>query len=187
MLLNSVADFKSLIEPVVADVHGHTKPLCFRFLRSRSGHAEFHYRYKSDDKWLPEEKGIQLLTVGTNTIASISFTLYTQAFPDISSLETVIPSLSKLDVDRLRRDFPKYYPFLQAQSKSHWDNFFEHQLVSLTSESNPSQYHFDFRQLVKAGVNCSITAVPPSSPTVVNESISGTQEVNINVYSTHAW
>lgn len=64
-LLHSVADYKSIIEPVVADVHGHTKPLCFRFLKDNSGHAQLNYRFKtSDKKWLPDnDSTLHLLTV----------------------------------------------------------------------------------------------------------------------------
>ena len=67
-LLYSVADFKSVIEPVVADIHRHTKPLCFRLMKDESGHVQLHYRHKSGDKWHPneddeEEKDLVLLTV----------------------------------------------------------------------------------------------------------------------------
>lgn len=62
-LLHSVADYKSVIDPVVADIHRHTKPLCFRFLKDASGHAELHYRFKTGDKWLPEKDGLHMLTV----------------------------------------------------------------------------------------------------------------------------
>lgn len=64
-MLDSVVDFKALIEPVLADVHNHTKPLCFRFKKHESGHAEFHYRHNTaDGVWLPEEgAGLRLLTV----------------------------------------------------------------------------------------------------------------------------
>ena len=64
-LIESVADYKSLIEPVVADIHRHTKPLCFRFLKHVSGYAKMHYKHRSNDKWLPEEddEPLRLLTV----------------------------------------------------------------------------------------------------------------------------
>lgn len=63
-MLDSVADFKCLVEPALADIHNHTKPLSFRFLKHKSGHAVFQYRHKtSDKKWLPEGDGIRLLTV----------------------------------------------------------------------------------------------------------------------------
>lgn len=64
-LIESVADYKSLIEPIVADVHRHTKPLCFRFLKHESGYAVMHYRHRSTDKWLPDKKDelLRLLTV----------------------------------------------------------------------------------------------------------------------------
>jgi hypothetical protein len=70
-LLHSVADFKSMIEPVVADIHRHTKPLCFRLMKDEFGRVQLHYRHKSSDKkWHPndeddddEQKELFLLTV----------------------------------------------------------------------------------------------------------------------------
>ena len=62
-VLYSVGDYKSVIEPVVADIHRHTKPLCFRFMKNASGKAEMCYRHKTGDKWLPGQKGLELLTV----------------------------------------------------------------------------------------------------------------------------
>lgn len=62
-LFYSVADYKSIIEPVVADINRHTKPLCFRFLKNASGHAEMHYRHRTGDKWIPDKQGLRLLTV----------------------------------------------------------------------------------------------------------------------------
>lgn len=69
-LLHSVADFKSVIEPVVADIHRHTKPLCFRFMKDESGKVQLHYKYKSSEKWHPnddddddDEEDLVLLTV----------------------------------------------------------------------------------------------------------------------------
>ena len=65
-VLESVADYKSIIEPVVADLHRHTKPLCFRLMKDTSGCVQLHYRHKSGDKeWLPkdEDKPLVMLTV----------------------------------------------------------------------------------------------------------------------------
>lgn len=55
-LLYSVADFKAMIEPVVADIHRHTKPLCFRLMKDSSGRVQLHYRHKSGEKWHPNEE-----------------------------------------------------------------------------------------------------------------------------------
>ena len=55
-ILHSVADYKSVIEPVVADLHRHTKPLCFRIMKDTSGHTQLQYRHKSSDKkWHPND------------------------------------------------------------------------------------------------------------------------------------
>lgn len=63
-VLNCIADFKSILEPVLEDIHQHTKPLCFKILRSETGLAELYYRFTTGDKWLPEDdKKICLLKV----------------------------------------------------------------------------------------------------------------------------
>lgn len=82
-----------------------------------------------------------------------------QDLPDISNLTTVTPSVVKLDVDRLRKDIPKYYPFLQAKSKAIWEEFLVQQLSDLTSESSSTEYQDQFRQLIAAGNK---KANPPS-------------------------
>ena len=62
--LRAVADYKSIIESAVREMHHHSKPLCFRFLLNEStGKAELHYRHKTPEKWLPSGPGLQLLEV----------------------------------------------------------------------------------------------------------------------------
>lgn len=75
-----------------------------------------------------------------------------QGLPDISELTTVTPSVEKLDIERLHRDIPKYYPFLKAESTPVWNDFLKQQLPRLTSTSyNSTNYQDQFRQLIAAG------------------------------------
>ena len=85
----------------------------------------------------------------------------------MSSLIAVIPSTAKVDVDKIRKDIPKYYPYLKLQSKSDWDQFLNDQFAVLTNEGCPSQYQAQLRQLVKAGANRTVAALPP--PQVADE------------------
>lgn len=63
----------------------------------------------------------------------------------------VAPSSNKFDLEKLRNDIPKYYPFLQQQAKPIWERFLEEQLADLLTVRLPTIYMDHFRQLLAAG------------------------------------
>lgn len=63
-LVKGVWDFKTWMNPHLADVvKYHSKPLAFRFTRTQSGDAEFHYKRFSDHPWEPAQEGLKLIMV----------------------------------------------------------------------------------------------------------------------------
>jgi len=72
-IFKGVGDYKSIVEPVMRDIHHHSKPLCFRFLLDKStGKAVFHYRHTTPETWLPSGAGLELLEVGMHVILYIT-------------------------------------------------------------------------------------------------------------------
>ena len=63
-MLTHIADYRSLLDPVVEELHHHSWPWCFRFTYNNSTRkAEMHYKYRSPDAWTPKGAGIILLKV----------------------------------------------------------------------------------------------------------------------------
>ena len=50
--LPAIFDIKQWIGPETADVHGHVKPYCFKFIRDSDGKANRLYRKWSHEKWM---------------------------------------------------------------------------------------------------------------------------------------
>lgn len=65
---------------------------------------------------------------------NFSFCYFSKEFPDIDDLLPVIPSSTKLDVERIKNDIPKYYPFLQPSSADDWETFCNNDINALLSE-----------------------------------------------------
>lgn len=62
-LLPAVFEVKAWIGPATADVHGHVKPHCFKFVRDDAGKAIMFYRKWSHEEWMGP---IQMLKVQYN-------------------------------------------------------------------------------------------------------------------------
>lgn len=63
-MLTHIADYRSLLDPVVEELHHHSQPWCFRFTYNNSTRkAEMHYKYRSPDAWTPKGAGLILLKV----------------------------------------------------------------------------------------------------------------------------
>jgi hypothetical protein len=97
----------------------------------------------------------------------------------------VVPSTSKLDIDRLRKDIPKYYAYLIPQSAVIWDNFLEQQLNALIKESSPTEYQFQFRQLIAAGSKRAAKSPQPEVSTREDSSSNAEEEVQNLALSVH--
>ena len=98
-------------------------------------------------------------------VQSISYvSLVHQTFPDISDLQTVAPSTIKLDTDKIRKGIPKYYPFLQPESKLIWDKFLGTKLTELITDSSPTMYKDLLRQLIAGGCRRQIITTPEPHP-----------------------
>ena len=82
------------------------------------------------------------------------------------------PSCEKLDLHRLRKDIPKYYPFLQSHSLPEWNRFLEQQLDDLTSVSQPSQHLPEFRKLIIAGNSTTNVLADEVQDVPANEEVS---------------
>jgi len=49
-MLQHIADYRSLLDPVVEELHLHSQPWCFRFTHNKiTCRAEMHYKYRSPD------------------------------------------------------------------------------------------------------------------------------------------
>ena len=59
-IVREVVDIKSWILPHLNDIHGHTTPLCFKFMLVNEK-ATMYYRHWSTDPWC--DKGVILLKV----------------------------------------------------------------------------------------------------------------------------
>ena len=66
VLLTSVWDFKSWMEPYLGLIGGHSKYLVFRFTLGSFGKAELHYKQFSTMPWEPEGTGVHVLSVSSN-------------------------------------------------------------------------------------------------------------------------
>lgn len=62
-LVTKLFDIKSWIAPYINEIHGHTQPHCFRFMKNDNSEVEMHYKQWSGSTWLPEDEGIKLLKV----------------------------------------------------------------------------------------------------------------------------
>ena len=63
-MIQHIADYRSLLDPEVEELHHHSQPWCFRFTYNKSTcKAEMHYKYPSPDAWTPNGAGLVLLKV----------------------------------------------------------------------------------------------------------------------------
>ena len=51
-LLQNVYDIKGWLEPYGLELHGHTAPKCFKFIRNADGKCEMYYRNYSHMPWM---------------------------------------------------------------------------------------------------------------------------------------
>ena len=62
VLIESLFDLKEWLSPCIEDLHGHSRPLCFRFTTNATGSVLMYYRQWSGVAWEPEN-GLCLLKV----------------------------------------------------------------------------------------------------------------------------
>ncbi|XP_068752651.1 uncharacterized protein [Montipora capricornis] len=102
-LLDMVFDVKEWFSPHANELHSHTHPKCFKFVRNEGGSCVMFYRNYSHMKW----EGPQQLLKSIPT----------------SKPNLIQPSLNKIDADALRRDLRKFqdnYPKGVFEAWSQW-------------------------------------------------------------------
>ncbi|XP_068670249.1 uncharacterized protein [Montipora foliosa] len=102
-LLDIVFDVKEWSSPHANELHSHTHPKCFKFVRNEGGSCVMFYRNYSHMKW----EGPQQLLKSMPT----------------SKPNLIQPSLSKIYADALRRDVRKFqdnYPKGVFEAWSQW-------------------------------------------------------------------
>ena len=106
-------------------------------------------------------------------------------YPDIDDLLPVIPSSTKLDVERIKNDIPKYYPFLRPSSADDWETFCSNDINALLSEEISTEVTQElqavYRTLVKGSYRSTTAADSANQPKRVefSDDRSGEKEVNI--------
>ena len=106
-------------------------------------------------------------------------------YPDIDDLLPVIPSSTKIDVERIKTDIPKYYPFLRPSSADDWNKFCISDFDALLSEEITTEVTQElqtvYRTLVRGSYQSATAADGANQPTRVEftEDRRGEKEVNV--------
>ena len=61
-VLSEVKDVKTWISPVLEDIHGHSIPHCFKFIKC-GVEVKMFYKHWSKDPWCDESEAVTLLKV----------------------------------------------------------------------------------------------------------------------------
>jgi len=64
------------------------------------------------------------------------------------------PKLAKLDPDNLSVCIPKYKNWISEESWSHWQNFLDHDIIALTTVSQPHTDAEWYLDVLKAASSC---------------------------------
>lgn len=101
-------DVKGWLEGCIApNLCGHTDPHQYKLVRGPDGKAVMFYKKWSTTKdWSPKGGGIQLLTARPMGV------------PDL-----IDPDVSKLDLDKLALDLPKYALNFDEETTRWWNTF----------------------------------------------------------------
>ncbi len=63
VILREVRNVKEWIQPSLEDLHGHSSPHCFRFIKDEAGDVRMFYKNWSSDPWCDEVDAVKLLKV----------------------------------------------------------------------------------------------------------------------------
>ena len=119
--LTFMYDIKEWMENVsVQSMSGHIHQHQFKLVRGEDGKAEMFYKkWSTTPKWSPEGAGIRLL----------------DGLP--SGLPKLIqPDVSKLNIEKLKQDIPKYSLHFDLQTKKWWENFLDNEAHIVTPSPN---------------------------------------------------
>ena len=61
-MLDGVYDVKSWLTPYIEDIHGHSSPHCFKFIKSNT-EVLLYYKNWSDSSWCPDTSALKILKV----------------------------------------------------------------------------------------------------------------------------
>ncbi|XP_044170950.1 uncharacterized protein LOC122955255 [Acropora millepora] len=102
-LLDAVYNIKEWLAPHAEQLHDHTQPKCFKFVRNATEKCEMFYRNYSHMSW---EGPVVIL----------------KSHPD-GKPSLVKPVLDKIDVDGLKRDLTKFREHYPEQAFSFWSEW----------------------------------------------------------------
>lgn len=102
-LLDVVYNIKEWLLPHAEELHAHTQPKSFKFVRDEEGHCIMYYRNYSHMKWEGPQRLLKTIPTGKPNL--------------------VQPTLNKIDVEALKRDLKKFeenYPVGVSRAWARW-------------------------------------------------------------------
>jgi hypothetical protein len=115
-ILDTVYNYKEILDDILYPISGHSKPLCFKFQKHRD-QCLLDYRETSSDVWKRVEDPL------------IKITPVISGTPDI-----VQPSTTKMEMAHLQHDIPKWLPWLHEAAAEEWKRFLQQPLEEGTRE-----------------------------------------------------
>ena len=71
IVLTEVKNVKSWLTPTLEDIHGHSTPHCFKFIKS-CGEVKMFFKHWSKDPWCDESQAVTLLKVCRIHVATVT-------------------------------------------------------------------------------------------------------------------
>lgn len=73
VMLKEMYDVKDWLTPAMQQLHNHSNPHIFRFIRGSNGHCQMFYKHWNHEEWEPSaQPGLQLLKVIKKCIVLIT-------------------------------------------------------------------------------------------------------------------